>query len=183
MKKKEGKVGIFIAMMSLQIVVIIIAYSLKLNQLEFTRTLVEDSLVNANLAAATIDLEEYGATNNIINNDTDKSFNDYSVSLKEGLGLDNSFMPDENSFIKSKVVVERFIIYSVLGNDILMASRDTNGNFTNTVYKDQVGIMKTPDGFLIKDTTVYSQISFSVHGLMNQVFNVDEENSVAITNK
>lgn len=64
-----------------------------------------------------------------------------------------------------------------------MASRDTNGNFTNTVYKDQVGIMKTPDGFLIKDTTVYSQISFSVHGLMNQVFNVDEENSVAITNK
>lgn len=95
MKKKEGKVGIFIAMMSLQIVVIIIAYSLKLNQLEFTRTLVEDSLVNANLAAATIDLEEYGATNNIINNDTAKSFNDYSVSLKEGLGLDNSFMPEK----------------------------------------------------------------------------------------
>ena len=183
MKKKEGKVSIFIAIMSLQIIVIVIVYSLKINQLEFTRNFVEDSLVNANLAAATIDLEEYGATNNIINKDSAKSFNDYSISLKEGLGLDDSFIPDEDSFIKSKVIVEKFIIYSVLDNDVLMSSRDSNGNFANTVYKDQVGIMKTPDGFLIKDTTVYSQISFSVHGLMDQVFKVNEESSVAITNK
>lgn len=183
MRKKEGKVNIFLSVMIVLTASIVIIFRITMNRIDYTRDWVEDSLVSANLAGATIDLKEYGTTNNIVNNDIDKSFNDYLYSLKQNLNLDDNMNPKKSDFIKSKVTVKDFIIYSVIGNDIIQVRKDSKGNTHSIKYIGQVGKMKTPDGYVIYNTTVYSKIGFTISGMLGNNFNVEKEGSVDITDK
>lgn len=183
MKKKEGKINTFVSVMIVLTASIVIAFRITMNRIDYTRDWVEDSLVLANLAGATIDLQEYGSTNNIVNRDIDKSFDDYIFSLKQNLNLDDSMNPKNSDFIKSKVIVKDFIIYSVIGNDIIQVRKDSLGNSHSTKYIGEVGKMKTPDGYVINNTTVYSKIGFTIKGMLEQSFDVEKEGSVDITDK
>lgn len=183
MKKKEGKINIFLSLMILLTATIVIIFQVTTNRINYTRNWVEDSLVSANLSGATIDLKEYGTTNKIVNKDIDKSFDDYLFSLKQNLNLDDSMNPKNSYFIKSKVTVKDFIIYSVIGNDIVQVRKDNSGNTHSTKYIGEVGKMKTPDGYVINNTTVYSKIGFTISGMLGQSFDVEKEGSVDITDK
>lgn len=185
LEKKDGISGSLIGIGSVTIAIIFLLAMLKSKELSLTNDFLYDGLVFSNLAAATVDLKEYGSTNKIVNNHFDKSFNEYQNALKENLKLDNDFVPidSNNSMIAGKVTVEIFTIYNVDGNDIHMIKRQSNGNIIKQTYHNELGSMYTPDGVLIKSTTVYSRIGMELKGYMNSSFYFYKDNSVDITDK
>lgn len=182
-KKKKGTIESFISSMIIISISLIILMNLRLRIIKTTKSLVEDGLVASNLAAATIDLKEYGTSNNIVNNDFNKSFNDYCIALKDNLRLNNEFIPTSNLLINSKIDIVNFTIYNVIGNNIYMTKREANGSIVKTTYTDKVGSMKAPNGAIIKSTMVYSKIGFEIKGYLDNKHYVYKENSVDITDK
>ena len=182
MKKRKGSLEIFIASVILTIVPLIIVTNLKLREIKVTNNLIEDGLVASNLAAATIDLKEYGTTKNIINMDHAKSFNDFEDALKVNLKLDDNFEPKNKRLISSRVSIEKFTIYNVMGNNIQVVNRNIDGSFETTMINNGFGSYKTPDGVLIKTTTIYSRISFKVKGLLGLEYDVFKQKSVDVSN-
>lgn len=183
LKKKKGSIEMFISSIAFIIVALVVIMVMRLKVVKLTKSYIEDGLVASNLAAATVDLKEYGTTNSIINNDFQKSFDDYCTALKENLNLDYNFNPKTNTLINSKVDIINFTIYNVVGNDIEMIKRELNGSITKQSYPNKVGIMKAPNGTVINTTTVYSKIGFEIKGYMNDKYYVYKENSVDITDK
>jgi hypothetical protein len=184
LKKKKGNMETFISYIALLMIPLILIMNIKLKQIKLTKNLVEDGLVASNLSAATIDLKEYGTTQQIINDDFSKSFNDYTISLKDNLKLDDNFQPINNQgIICSKISIDNFTIYNVIGNDIQVISRSPDGSINNSTISNGAGVIKTPDGVLIKSTTIYSKISFKIKGYLTDIYNVYKEKSVDITDK
>lgn len=183
LKKKKGSIEMFISSTIFIIIALVVVMVVRLKVIKTTKSYVEDGLVASNLAAATIDLKEYGTTNNIINNDFEKSFNDYSTALKENLNLDSNFYPKNKILINSEIKIVNFTIYNVVGNNIEMIKRESNGSITRQSYPGKVGIMKAPNGAIINSTMVYSKIGFELKGYFNDTHYVYKENSVDITDK
>lgn len=181
LKKKKGTIEVFISSIVLLIIPMIIVMNIRLREIKLTKNFVEDGLVAANLASATIDLREYGTTHKIVNDNFTKSFDDYISSLKENLKLDNNLMPINQNLICSNITLDNFSIYNVNGNDIQVTTRSSDGSIINSTILNGFGTFKTPDGVLIKSTTIYSKILFKIKGFNNVQYNVSKEKSVDIT--
>ncbi len=187
MKKKEGNilyptVGFFIILMC----TILVLYGSKKEEISSTKRMIDDGQLASNLSAATINLEEYGATSTIVNTDFNNSYNEFLRALKNNLRLDNSFNPlnTNSNGINGKVNIESFIIYNVIGNDIEVNKCDSVGNITKDIITSGLGSSKTPNGVLIESTTVYSKISFPLKGYLNSdSIIVNNESVVDITDK
>jgi hypothetical protein len=181
LKKSEGNINLMFSYMLLSIVSLLIAFSINNNKISIMNNKVEDSLVAANLASATVDLEKYatdGIIANIEDEDIIQSYNSFVKALKHNLGLDNNFkIKKEGSIISSKINIDKFIIYSDLKNNI-QVSEVSNGNINSYTVKS----IKTPNGKDIKDTTIYAKISFKV-STMGLDFNVSKDNVVVVTEK
>ena len=171
LKKKDGISLNFILIPAISIAIIFCLFMIKSKQIEIVNDFIDDGLVISNLAAATVDLNEYGQSNTIVNND----FNN--------LRLDNNFVPQTSNLIDGGITIEIFTIYNVIGNDIHMTKRQRNGNIIKQVYPNAVGTMKTPDGVKIETTTVYSKIGMNVKGFMNGTTYVYKDKTVDITDK
>lgn len=183
LKKKDGISLNFILIPAISIAVIFCLFMIKSKQIEIVNDFIDDGLVMSNLAAATVDLNEYGQSNTIVNNDFNKSFDQYKKALKNNLRLDNNFVPQTSNLIDGGITIEIFTIYNVNGNDIHMIKRQRNGNIIKQVYPNAVGTMKTPDGVKIETTTVYSKIGMNVKGFMNGTTYVYKDKTVDITDK
>lgn len=183
LKKKKGSIEMFISSMIFIIVALVIIMQMRLKVVEVTQSFIEDGLVASNLASATIDLEEYGTSNKIINRDFEKSFNDYTVALKENLRLDNNLNPKTKTLLNSKVDIHNFTIYNVIGNDIEMIRREANGSITRQTYTNKLGVMTAPNGAMINTTMVYSKIGFELKGYLKNTHYVYKDCSVDITDK
>ena len=183
LKKKDGISLNFILIPAICISIIFCLFMIKSKQIEIVNDFIDDGLVMSNLAAATVDLNEYGQSNTIVNNDFNKSFDQYKKVLKNNLRLDNNFVPQTSNLIDGGITIEIFTIYNVKGNDIHMTKRQRNGNIIKQVYPNAVGTMKTPDGVKIETTTVYSKIGMNVKGFMNGTTYVYKDKTVDITDK
>lgn len=183
LKKKEGSVENFMAMAILIVVALLVVFAIKSKETNIISNYTTDAIVASNLAAATVDLKEYGTTKRIVNNDFEKSFNEFERSLKENLNLDNNFIPKSKNMISSKVTIDTFSIYNVVGNDIQLTKRNANGNVTKQVFRNGLGSTKTPNGVLINTTTIYSKIGFELKGYLKNKHYAYKENSVDITDK
>lgn len=183
LKKKDGNANNFLVLSIITITIFFCIFSLKSKEINLLNNSISDGLVASNLAAATVDLKEYGTTNKIKNNDFNKSLKEFQRSLKENLKLDNSFKPLKSTMINGIVDIETFAIYNVDGSDIYMTKRQKNGSILNEIYPNAVGNMRTPNGVLINETTVYSKIGMEVKTFINQSQYVYKENAVDITDK
>ena len=175
LKKKDGISLNLIIIPVISVAIIFCLFMIKSKQIEIVN--------DFNLAAATVDLNEYGQSNTIVNNDFNKSFDQYKKALKNNLRLDNNFVPQTSNLIDGGITIEIFTIYNVNGNDIHMTKRQRNGNIIKQVYPNAVGTMKTPDGVKIETTTVYSKIGMNVKGFMNGTTYVYKDKTVDITDK
>ena len=183
LKKKKGSIEMFISSMIFIIITLVIVMQLRLKEVKVTQSLIEDGLVASNLASATIDLKEYGTTNHIINNNFNKSFDDYVVALKHNLNLDNNFMPKNKNLINGKVDIIEFTLYNVVGNDIQMTKRESDGSITKQTYANKLGVMTTPNGTIIKSATIYSKIGFELRGYLKDTLYVYKDGSVDVVDK
>lgn len=181
MKKKEGKIEVFISCIALIMVVLIVIMSVKLKEIKLTKNYIDDGLVSSLLASATIDLKEYGSSNNIINNDPEQSYYLFKDTLKSNLNLNNDFSAKNSNLITDKVNIEKFVIYNVKTSNDIEIIEVENGKIVNKT-KENSGVLTTPEGVKIEKTTFYAKISFYVSGyLNNEKYKIVKEKSVDVT--
>ena len=168
LNKKDGSIMDFIIPLGFLILLcVVINYLLVDRHITIARDDIEDSLVSATLAAATFNTELYGTSKDIVITDNIQAFNNFKKSLKENLELNDSMVPlKSNSAIKSEVILKNFIIYNVVGNDVKEINRSETGNITEINHANGKGVVTTPKGEYIKNTTVYTKIEFAVGEFM-----------------
>ncbi|SCP99059.1 hypothetical protein [Anaerobium acetethylicum] len=181
MKKKSGSLEYLIGLMMITILCILVLFGYRMHVIKTTKNYVEDGLAASNLAAAVIDLKEYGATNRIFVDGFSKAYGRYKEALADNLNLDADFMPEDDRLICGRVIVEEFAVYEVSEDEIAVTSLDENGIISKKVYPDMAGRMTTPDGALITTATIYSRIGFLLTGYSDATYYVHKENSVDIT--
>ena len=123
----------------------------------------EDALAASNLASAVIDIEEYGISHKMIIRDFDQAYAVYCEALKGNLGLNEMWERESPLMSAGKVRVECYILFNVYDNLVHVRGLDENGN--RYEYTGDVGRVTAPNGAVIEQTAIYSEISFPVRGL------------------
>ena len=122
----------------------------------------EDALAASNLASAVIDIEEYGISHTIQIEEPIQAFERYQYAVKENLQLNEKWECANPALISGPVKIEKYIIYNVNKEDITILTVSNNGTVNSAQGK--VGMVKAPNGITILNTSVYSEIAFSLKG-------------------
>lgn len=156
----EGLVGLFF----LLFLTILLCAELQLSVYQASGLYLEDALAASNLASAVIDVEEYGISHTVRIANPSEAYYQYLEALKENLHLNDSMEGDELSLISGPVTVVKYIIYNVEEERITVHHVLENGR----VWTEQgvKGSITAPNGILIENTGVYSEISFPVKGFL-----------------
>lgn len=181
LKKKEGKVYYSLALFLIMFCTLLIVFEIQMKKIILIKNLAEDSIVASNLACLVIDIEEFGRTHNMQIKDVNEAYDIYSKALKGNMKLKDNFTPVLENMIKGEVKIHRFIVFNVSGDQIIKTEISEEGSQSVEIINGQVGTMKTPDGTIVSNTTVYSKIGFIMKGFMEQEQYVYKENSVDIT--
>lgn len=185
-KKKGEATGFVTVLFCIAVVIILYFY---VYQLYVTNSEIEkssDALVTANLAVyKDINIETLADDpQNIIITDNNMAFSTFKKHLRNNLNLDSNEIPMRNSYIKSKVKVERFTIYNVLGDDVTIFNYIPGGNnFQMEMHSGEKGLIRTPKGTVVFNTTVHSSISFDI-SILNEKRNItlSEDTDIINTN-
>ena len=178
MKKDKGAVEYSMSLMLIAVSVLMMLFCFRIRSARVEKMYVEDALVSANLAAAVIDTDVYGETEELIISDSLGSYNAFKRALKTNLNLDENFMPNNTFLMENAVKVLEFHIYNVNESSITHIVFDEHGSKTTEV----LGLYEvhTPDGTEVESTTIYSKIEFDVKGFMTQRNRLTLEKSVDI---
>ncbi len=183
MNKEKGfaPATIILFYMAISFVVILIVYNSKFDKAKYTGNYVDDGLIASTLAAATIDLEEYGTSEHIVCN-MEQSYLNFCETLKINLNLDSNFI-SKSDLIDGQVIVTRFTIYNVIDNNIEEISKDRYGYENKVIHENLVGKISTPNNIVINETTVYAEIGFRLKDDLMGKEQVIMSHSVDITDK
>lgn len=181
LKKREGKIYYSLALFLVMFCALLVVFEIKMNNIKILKNLAEDSIVASNLACLVIDIEQFGRTHDIHIKDVNEIYDIYCKALKGNMKLEDNFTPVSEDIIKGEVKVHRFIVFNVSGNQIIKTEISEGESQSVEIINEQIGIMTTPDGTPISNTTVYSKIGFWIKGFMGYEHYVYKENSVDIT--
>lgn len=123
----------------------------------------EDALAASNLAAAVIDIEEYGISHEVRVADPTEAYSLYREAMRINLGLDENWNCANRTVIGGPVQVESFIVYNVCGNEVDVCAFDGSGGMDR--YRARLGEVFAPTGEAVEFTGIYSQISCKIAGL------------------
>lgn len=168
-----------VGMFYLLMLVVIILFGFRMTQYMITSASVEDALAASNLASAVIDLEEYGKSHTIYIQDPEGAFLLYKEALCHNLKLDEYLNTSNQEILDSKVSVEEYTVYNVVGELVEIYVMDESGQIQE-YSTAKVGEVYTPDGICVESTTIYSRIAFRVKGLFEQVIHAKKEKSIDI---
>lgn len=124
---------------------------------------IEDALAASNLASAIVDIREYGSTHNLLISDVQKAYEKYCMALQGNLQLDGQWYGTNKALVSGKVTIEKYIIYNVRNNEVMVHELGQNGMFS--VRQETIGSCIAPNGVLVVSTGIYSEISFPVEGI------------------
>ncbi len=161
--KKKGQIGWAAGLFLLLFLAVFLC---AFQQMELYRTAslyLEDALAASNLASAVVDLEEYGISHRILIADPEASYEYYQWAVRENLNLDDVWESWGGGVVHSPVCVMDYTIYNVDGNVVQIYHYDENGVLTN--WQEALGQAAAPNGRLIENTSVYSELTFVVKGL------------------
>ena len=126
--------------------------------LYYTKTNVEDSMAAATLGSACVNLYDYGDFDNMSYEIVNSCYNLFEKSLIENMELDTNMMPLSDSFssilIAKPIEILEYSYYCIRDNVVYKTTK--NGNIN--VEKGYVGQVKTPNGNVIAQTTIYAKI-------------------------
>lgn len=123
----------------------------------------EDALAASNLAAALIDVEEYGISHRLRIESPQESFERYRQALQVNLGLDAGWECGNKALVSGPVHIENFTVYNVAGSQVEAYSFDGSG--TALHQQGNLGQMRAPNGIQVENTGIYSEISYYVQGM------------------
>ncbi len=128
---------------------------------------VTNSLTDALLGAAVLNEEElyrFGRTDELEILEPREKYEIFRSLLAEGMGLDADMHSGEKSipFVKGRVDIKDFRVYSVCGRDVTIYDFDTTGSFATSLVQDGAGVMTTEHGEVIEKTSLIASIGFTV---------------------
>lgn len=161
-REDEGKIGFCLGLFLILYLAILLLSQLQIEEMRSASDYMEDALAMSNLAAAVIDVKEYGSTHRIRIADRNTAYEQYCKALKTNLGLNDQWESGNKMLISGKVTIERFIIYEVEGDEVELFIRDPGGERKE---RGVLGEVLSPDGKLIDCSGIYSEIRFPMEGM------------------
>lgn len=129
----------------------------------------EDALAASNLAAAVIDIQEYGRSHTILVENPQEAYERFCYAVCENLQLNEEWEGGNRALISGKVCVESFIVYNVRERAVTIHKVDDGGGISTEL--GELGNVYAPDGTLIETTSIYSELSYPVEGLLGVTVN------------
>lgn len=123
----------------------------------------EDALAASNLAAAVVDVEEYGISNQIRIDDPKKAYQRYLSAVKGNLNLNDDWECSNKSIAAGPIRIVNFTVYNVGENEVEIYHFDETGAMT--FRRGNRGYVTAPDGAAVEATGIYSEISYLTKGL------------------
>lgn len=177
--KSNGQVDIVFSMFALLVLVIVVLFESRLSMIHAAGDYVEDALTGALLSSALADVEEYGKTGQIYISDKVRAYGLFRDSLSYNLQLLPGGYSGNEELLYGQLQAVDFAVYNVL-NDEVKLYRAGAGGVTDAGVIGTCGEVKTPDGTIVENTTVYGKVGFYVKGLFSDSLYATKEKSVDI---
>lgn len=171
LKKKEcllqstesGQIGWALGLWFMLFLGILLCVLLQLETFRASSQYMEDALAASDLAAAVIDVEEYGISHKLWIRDPGEAYGLYMRAIRENLNLNNMWECENKELISGPVHIENFTVYNVSGSEVEVSSFDRSGA---AVHRYGVlGQETAPNGMRVENTGVYSEISYQIRGI------------------
>ncbi len=161
------------------LVLVVVLFQIKLLQYQTIGAYVEDSLTASGLAAAVIDVREYGRTHTILVESPAGSFEKFKEALRYNLKLDEELRSTNEEVLKGKVDILTYQIFNVCGDVVTVYHFREDGSLLST---ESIALAQAylPDGNKVETTAVYSKVGFYVAGLNGGWIYATKEKAVDI---
>lgn len=160
---ESGQIGWTVGLWFLLFLWVLLCACLQMELFRTSSRYMEDALAASNLAAAVIDVEEYGISHNIRIDSPAEAYLQYQRALRGNLGLNAQWECENREMISGPVSIENFTVYNVTGGAVEAYSYDKNGAMSS--WSGSLGQEKAPNGIQIEHTGIYSEISYQIRGL------------------
>lgn len=160
---ERGQIGWVTGLWFLIFMWVLLCACLQMELFRASSRYMEDALAASNLAAAVIDVEEYGISHSIRIDSPEEAYLRYQWALKGNLGLNAEWECENREMISGPVGIEKFIVYNVIGGDVEAYSYDKSGPVS--YWSGSLGQETAPNGIQIEHTGIYSEISYQIKGL------------------
>lgn len=163
-ESEAGQLELVTGLFFLLFLGILLCGILQLDVFRASAAYLEDALAASNLASAVIDVEEYGISHAILIKDPDEAYDIYLSALQGNLNLNEQWECPAEGLIGGKVSVLDYTVYNVKEDVVEIYHYDENGQM---FFSDgSLGSVHAPDGKLIESTSVYSEVTYPVRGIM-----------------
>lgn len=160
---ERGQIGWVTGLWFLLFLWVLLCACLQMELFRASSRYMEDALAASNLAAAVIDVEEYGISHSLRIDSPEEAYLRYQWALKGNLGLNAEWECENREMISGPVGIEKFIVYNVIGGDVEAYSYDRSGPVS--CWSGSLGQETAPNGIQIEHTGIYSEISYRIKGL------------------
>lgn len=160
---EEGQVSLTTGIWIVLFLSVLLSGVIQMALFRCTSQYLEDALAASNLAAAVIDVEEYGMTHRIKFGEYDNVYKRFQEALRENLNLDENGECPNKGIISGVVRVERFIVYEVWKEEVRILECDGQGGVTESL--GVLGEVRAPNGKKIESTGIYSEITCPIKGI------------------
>lgn len=160
---ERGQIGWVTGLWFLIFMWVLLCACLQMELFRASSRYMEDALAASNLAAAVIDVEEYGISHSIRIDSPEEAYLRYQWALKGNLGLNAEWECENREMISGPVGIKKFIVYNVIGGDVEAYSYDKSGAVS--CWSGSLGQETAPNGIQIEHTGIYSEISYQIKGL------------------
>lgn len=172
LKKKEcllrstesGQIGWTLGLWFALFMGILLCVLMQIEAFRASSQYMEDALAASNLAAAVIDVREYGISHSIQIDSPDQAYELYRRALRENLNLNDGWECSSKGLISGPVRIEKFTVYNVNGSEVEAYSYDGDGGKES--WRGRLGEEAAPDGKRIENTGIYSEISYHIRGVL-----------------
>lgn len=137
---------------------------LQLDVFRASAAYLEDALAASNLASAVIDVEEYGISHAILIRDPEEAYAIYLSALRGNLNLDEGWECPARGLIGGKVRVLDYTVYNVKEDVVEIYHYGEDGQMIFS--EGSPGSVRAPDGKWIESTSIYSEVTYPVRGIM-----------------
>lgn len=161
---ESGQIGWTVSFWFLLFLGILLCALLQMDVIRSSARYMEDALAASNLAAAVIDIEEYGISHQIQIDEPYMARERCMTAMKANLGLDDNWECANKNLISGPVHVVNFTVYNVSGNDVAIYSFDESGAMCTD--RGTLGQVKAPNGVPVESTGIYSEISYRIKGFL-----------------
>lgn len=161
---ESGQIGWTLGLMFTLFLGILLCALMQMETFRASSRYMEDALAASNLAAAVIDIEEYGISHKLRIDDPEEAYERYRNAIRANLQLNDLWECGNKGMISGPVRIENFTVYNVNGSQIEVCSFETGGAAVRRI--GALGQERAPNGIKVENTGIYSEISYQIRGLL-----------------